>query len=264
MGYRGKIKERDDARRLRGEGYTMPEIARKLRVSRSSVSLWTRDVDFTPRSGQQRRYRPRTKRPNKLQRRKQEEINRLKHEARDWIGQLSDREFLVAGTALYAGDGSKTDGKVNFANSNSRMIAFFCAWLRGFFEVDESRLRVRLYLHKGLDLDGAEEFWSQVTGIPREQFGKAYRAIPDAGIRNNKHVHGCAHVGIACSRTHRTIMGLIEALLSSEAPSGVAQLAERSTVNRDAVGSSPTPGAPQQMRLPPKRAKNAPCASDSD
>ena len=40
------------------------------------------------------------------------------------------------------------------------MIAFFLAWLRRFFEVDESRLRLRLYLHEGLDLDAANAFWS--------------------------------------------------------------------------------------------------------
>ena len=47
------------------------------------------------------------------------------------------------------------------------MLRFFCAWLRHFFEVDESRLRMRLYLHQGLDLDEATAFWSELTD--REQ-----------------------------------------------------------------------------------------------
>lgn len=34
-------------------------------------------------------------------------------------------------------------------------------WLRRFFEIDESRLRVQLYLHQGLDLAEAVTFWSQ-------------------------------------------------------------------------------------------------------
>jgi hypothetical protein len=40
--------------------------------------------------------------------------------------------------------------------------------LRRFFVVDESRLRVHLYLHEGLDLDAANAFWSDVTSIPIE------------------------------------------------------------------------------------------------
>ena len=141
---------------------------------------------FGPRRRAVRRPGRRTARrrsPNALQRAKATEIERLKEEGRARIAGLSERELLVAGVALYAGEGSKRDGDVRFANSDPRMIAFFCAWLRRFFDVDERRLRVRIYLHQGLDLDEAERFWSALTGVPRTQFGKAYRAVPDAGIR---------------------------------------------------------------------------------
>jgi hypothetical protein len=107
--------------------------------------------------------------PNKLQRRKQQEIESLREEGRRRIGELSERGFLVAGTALYAGDGSKSDGCVKFTNNDARLVAFFCAWLRRFFAIDESRLRVNLYLHEGLDLDAAIAFWSEMTDVPREQ-----------------------------------------------------------------------------------------------
>jgi hypothetical protein len=46
------------------------------------------------------------------------------------------------------------------------MIRHFCTWFRAFFDVDETRIRGRLYLHQGLDLDAAEAFWSAVTQIP--------------------------------------------------------------------------------------------------
>jgi len=136
------------------------------------------------------------------------------------MGRLSEREFLVAGVALYAGEGSKGDGSVVFANSDPRMVVFFCSWLRYFFQIDESRLRVRLYLHQGLDLAGAIAFWSQLTGIPGSQFSKPYRAVPDPSIRHAKHVHGCVGVRYSCSTTHRSIMGLVGALLSDAANPG--------------------------------------------
>jgi hypothetical protein len=123
----------------------------------------------------------------------------------------------VAGAALYAGEGSKADGMVVFANSDPRMMAFFASWLRTFFNVDESRLRMRVYLHEGLDLDAATAFWSLVTDVPPEQFRPGYRAVPDPTIRATKHPFGCAYLGCSCSSTHRTIMGLVAALLSSEA-----------------------------------------------
>jgi transposase len=104
MGYRGKVADKEQARALRGEGWTMPEIAAELEVSEASVSLWARDVDFLPRRG---RAAPRRRGPNKLQRAKADEIEQLLAEGRERIGELSEREFLVAGTALYAGEGAK-------------------------------------------------------------------------------------------------------------------------------------------------------------
>jgi Homeodomain-like domain len=217
MGYRGKLSERQRARQLRRAGLPLAEIASRLGVSKSSVSIWVRDVPFDPLP---RPPRGRRRAPNALQRRRRAEIDRLVAEGRERIGRLSEREFLVAGVALYAGEGSKTDGCVHFANSDPRMIFLFCCWLRRFFEIDESRLRVHLYLHEGLDLPAAIAHWSAVTAIPPSQFRKPYRAVPDPSIRHAKHVHGCATVSYSCSPTHRTIMGLVGALLSGAAIPG--------------------------------------------
>jgi hypothetical protein len=96
------------------------------------------------------------------------------------------------------------------------MIAFFCKRLRRYFVIDELRLRVRVYLHDGLDLERAHMFWSQVTGVPLTQFRQGYRAPADPTIRKNKHEHGCAYVRYGHSGTHRQIMGLVRALLISE------------------------------------------------
>ena len=216
MGYRGKLREREEARRLRAEGKTLQEIADVLGVSKSSVSIWVRDVPFTP---SKRRYGAQ-RRPHPFHERKLREIAECNEEGRRLVGTLSQDGFFAAGIALYAGEGAKTDGSIRFANSDPSMMAFFAAWIREFFEIDESRLRMRVYLHQGWDLDAAEEHWSRVTGVPRTQFGKAYRAVPDPSIRQNKHEFGCAYLDYGCSRTHRLIMGLVRALLSLEAIPG--------------------------------------------
>jgi transcriptional regulator with XRE-family HTH domain len=215
MGYRGKLAEQERARQLRARAWTLQEIADELSVAKSSVSIWVRDVDFEPIP------RKRTARsnngPNALRRRKLTEIREMDARGRAWIGELSEREFLASGVALYAGEGAKTDGDVGFANTSPEMMRFFCTWLRHFFEIDESRLRCRLYLHAGLDLVAANRFWSEVTGVPVEQFRKPYRPEPDDGIRNSKHIHGCLTVTYSCSRTHRLIIGLVHGLLDLSA-----------------------------------------------
>ncbi len=48
MGYRGKVEEQERARDMRARNMTLQDIATELGVSKSSVSLWVRDVPFTP------------------------------------------------------------------------------------------------------------------------------------------------------------------------------------------------------------------------
>lgn len=211
MGYRGKVRQQERARELRAQAWTLLEIANELGVSKSSVSLWVRDVDFQPKP---RRKVARRRGPNKLQIAKQAEIDEMLAWGRDQIGRLSDRDLLIAGTALYAGEGAKGDGALIFANSDPRMVLLHCAWLRRFFDIDESRLRLRVYLHKGLDLEEATRFWCAITEIPASQVRKPYRAEADPTIRLNKHTTGCAYVTYSCTRTHRAVMGLVSALLS--------------------------------------------------
>jgi hypothetical protein len=188
----------------------MPDIAMELRVARSSVSLWTRDV---PVELGPRRLGPRS--PNALERRKTAEIADLLEEGRARIGALSERDLLIAGAALYAGEGSKTGHEASFANTNPAMVGMYCSWLRRFFDIDESRLRVRLYLHQGLDLGAATEFWSAITAVPISQFHAPYRAEADTSLRLTKHEHGCVTVRYSCARTHRAVMGVVQALLRS-------------------------------------------------
>jgi hypothetical protein len=153
--------------------------------------------------------------PNALERRKAAEIADLMEAGRAQIGSLSDRDLLIAGTALYAGEGSKTGHEVGFPNTNPEMVELFCAWLRRFFDIEETRLRARLYLHEGLDLEEATAFWSEVCAIPVRQFHAPYRAKADPSVRLTKHPRGCVSVRYSCSRTHRAVMGLAQALLRS-------------------------------------------------
>jgi hypothetical protein len=206
MGYRGKVKEQEKARLLRAQNRTLSDIAEILGVSKSSVSVWVRDVPFTPSL---RLYGPR-RRAHPQHEARLRQIDELNREGIERLGQLGEQAFLAAGTALYAGEGSKGEGEVNFANSDPEMVRFFCAWLRRFFEIDEKRLRVRVYLHVGLDLDAVEQFWSELTQVPRSQFRKPYRAVPDPSIRRNKHEYGCAYVRYTCTKTHRQVMGQSE------------------------------------------------------
>ena len=211
MGYRGKLREQARARRLREQGWTLREIAEELEVAKSSVSRWVRDVALPPRRHPTRRVVSGDAHPGRQ--RRIAELEEVRLAASQRIRSASDREYLFAGLGLYAGDGGKSEKEVRFANSSTVLVGFFCSWLRRYFEIDEHRLRVRLYLHLGLDLARATAHWSGETGIPEAQFLKPYRAEANASIRHNKHEHGCAHIVYNCTRTQREILALTDAML---------------------------------------------------
>jgi hypothetical protein len=162
----------------------------------------------------------RSMKPHPLHLAKLAEIERCNREAVERIGRLSDRDFLLVGAALYLGEGFKRDGHVGMANTDPHVLLSFVTWLRRFFDVDETRLRVRLYLHEGLDLENSERYWSDLLDIPRSQFRRPYRAAADPTRRVSKHVHGCPAVTYSSSSTHRRVMGLVRALSSNNAVPG--------------------------------------------
>jgi hypothetical protein len=102
--------------------------------------------------------------------RKLAEIDEMDCWGAEQIGELSDREFLVAGAALYLGEGHKTGTAVAMANTNPDIIRLFVTWVRRVFTLEESRWSGRLYLHQGLDVEASTEFWSELSGIPPSQF----------------------------------------------------------------------------------------------
>jgi hypothetical protein len=166
---------------MRAEGRKLLDIATALGVSKASVSVWVRDVEFEPqpRRGSAHR-RPHVQHLAKLA--EIEECNRLGLER---IGTLSEAAFLAAGAALCAGEGSKTGNHVTFANTDPGMVSFFCAWPRRFFDLDESRLRVRVYLNESLDLAAAEVL-SDITAYRSSNVGRdtAPRPIRRSGARS--------------------------------------------------------------------------------
>lgn len=92
---------RDRARELRGQGWTYNEIQAELGCSKSSVSLWVRDLPHpeprcTPEE-QRARMNAGLARLRAEQDRVREETKR---QAAESIGELSDRELFMAGVAL--------------------------------------------------------------------------------------------------------------------------------------------------------------------
>ncbi|MFF9401112.1 hypothetical protein ACF1FX_10745 [Streptomyces sp. NPDC014646] len=162
---------RKRARELRLQGMTYDQIQVELGCSKSSISLWVRDLPKPVPSrtaAEQARLAGRARWEHELVVR-DEERRRTKAAAREEVGAMSDRELFLAGVALYWAEGSKDKPydrreTVAFINSDPDVITVYLAWLR-LLGVEPERLTYRVMIHETADVPAAERYWTDLVGI---------------------------------------------------------------------------------------------------
>ncbi|MEU0060159.1 hypothetical protein [Streptomyces sp. NPDC006334] len=168
---------RDRARELRLQGWTYDQIQVELGCSKSSISLWVRDLPRPERRdpAEQARLAGRKRWEHELAIR-DEQRQKTKAAAAEQIGELSERELFLLGVGLYWAEGGKDkpyDRRENvaFVNSDPGMIEVFLAWL-DLLGVERSRLRCSVMIHETADVAAAEQYWSDLVGVDRSAFNK--------------------------------------------------------------------------------------------
>ncbi|MBW8735961.1 MAG: hypothetical protein JF621_02095 [Streptomyces turgidiscabies] len=174
---RAKDDLRERARELRKQGWTYNRIQTELGCSKSSVSLWVRDLPHpelkcTPKEQRERMNAGLAR----LQASRQQEREAAKQAAATAVGELSDRELFLTGVALYWAEGTKDKPHtrrecVEFVNSDPGMISVFLAWL-DLLDVNRDRLHCRVMIHESADVTAAEHHWADLVGIDRSALGK--------------------------------------------------------------------------------------------
>lgn len=211
---------------MRREGRSYREIQAEVGVSKSTLSLWLRDVPLTDEQCRVLDTRgPAAIRKNAEACRVNATRRRLhvQQMARDQITQLSESELFVAGVVAYWAEGAKnkpwrTGAQLQFINSDPAMIRLFLDWLR-LLGVERNRLRFRVAIHESADVPSALRFWSEVVAEPVEQFNRTTlkRHNPRTVRRNvGGDYHGCL-----CVSVHRSadlnlrISGWFEAIAAA-------------------------------------------------
>ena len=213
-----------EARKMRLEGKSIKAIARDLEVSPSTASLWCRDIKLTlkqivqleknskdPFYGRRLSYSLKQQFVRKI---KEEQI---KSEAKHLIGNLSDREKLIAGTALYWAEGFKKDKMTGFANTDPEMIKFALNWLKNQLGIPKGQIKLRVginetHKHRTSEI---ENYWSKLTEIPLSQFNRPFyqKSVWKKVYENPNKYFGTLRIRVLKSTDLlRKIKGLIEGL----------------------------------------------------
>ena len=164
---RAKDAERERARQLRREGSTYDEIARQLSVSKSSVSLWTRDLPHPEHSPDGVDARLAALRRYSEARRERVAAERAIEVAvgEAALGRLSDRELLIAGVVAYWAEGANRNrGGDRTASLHQQRPGHdpALADLSPSAGLDDNRLRFRLSIHESADVEASTRWWSEI------------------------------------------------------------------------------------------------------
>lgn len=196
---------RDKARELRLQGWTYDRIQAELGCSKSSISLWVRDL---PKPERRTRTREEASAIAKrgweaTLRLREEERQRTMRQAAEEVGRMTERELFLVGVGLYWAEGAKSkpyrrQERVTFVNSDPDMITVFLAWLR-LLDVEPKRLRFAVHIHENADVAGIEQFWADHVGVERSAFLKTTlkRHSPSTNRKNTgEDYHGCLRIDV--------------------------------------------------------------------
>jgi len=226
MGYAGKLELKTKAIKLRKQGFSYSEIRKEVNVSRSTLSLWCRDVAISEKQAlrlSRKRLegseRGRIIGAKKQQRMRIERTKQLVNQGIGDIKHMTKKERFYAGAGLYLGDGCKGDRSVDFSNTNPEIIRFMMQWFRDFCEVPDDKFRGAIWIHSDLSVKTAIRFWSNLTNIPESNFHKTYIAKLKKGsnkIRKNHHKYGVFKIRVCDVSLQRKIRGWMAGILGME------------------------------------------------
>jgi len=211
--------EKAQAIKLRVAGMSYGLIADELRVPKSTLSNWLRDVPYIPsdevllriKNGQGRYGLQR--RQNRI-----DEIKELKAIGIAEIGDVTKRDLWMLGLGLWIGEGSKTMEQIRLVNSDPQVIRLYMRWLREVCELENENITVAMHLYPDSDESASKQYWSRITSLPSTQFRKTQidKRIDKKQLKTGKLQHGTLHVTVASNhnpnkgvRLHRRMMGWI-------------------------------------------------------
>jgi len=214
-----KTAEKLEAIGLRKQGTSVPEIANKLNVAKSSVSVWVRNIPLSPTAekrllkkisagqlaGGKSRHNAVIVREAEYLQLALEKIKKIN----------STKEHRLSYCALiYWCEGAKSANCVDFTNSDPQLISLFLRLFRSCFIVSESKFRVSLHVHSYHNIDTQIHFWSDVTGVPKQQFIKPYQK-PHTSKTMRDNYQGCVSIRYHNSEIARQLLAQAKAMFMS-------------------------------------------------
>lgn len=215
-----KVHERQRALTLRKKGVSMGEIAKTLNVAKSSVSYWVREIKLT--SKQKERLNKNGHSVDAIEKRRTARIANTRKKREEIITKAGEEVFELQkdplwciGTALYWGEGGKTQQTARVANSDPAVIKIMMRFFEKYSGVDESKYRAHVHTFSHRNAGKAVQYWSKISGVPKHRFFKTYVKKSSASKKKRETLpYGTVQIYVHDSNFFFRLMGWIKSLES--------------------------------------------------
>ncbi len=198
-----------EAIELRKKGLSYNEIRKSVKVAKSTLSLWLKNILLSPEH-RKRLYTKQIKilslgSKSQKQRRAKEVDIIVKNAEKEIQSILSKESYWLMGAALYWAEGSKNK-MFEITNSDPSLILFMVWWLNKIIDIPPDRLRARLNIYPQQSEKDIKKFWSELTGIKIENFGKSYIKPLNKNYKKNNLYYGTMRIEVpkSVNLKHRT------------------------------------------------------------
>ena len=143
---------------LKQKGHSIPEMQRFLKISKATISRYSKAVEILPEFKQ--RW---------LDRRNASKIiserawNIAQNSASELLPRVETDVLVAIMSSLYWAEGSKND--FSLSNTDPNLIKIFLYCLRNIFQVKDEDLKISIRMYEDLDQNLCIKFWSGVVGF---------------------------------------------------------------------------------------------------
>jgi hypothetical protein len=193
-------KFKDEAIKLRRGGASLRDVEKRLKIPRSTLSYWFKDVVLTARQKEKllknwhyalgKARVEAVKWHHKQKELRMAEANRQALETLNTID-LSKKSILdLALAMLYLGEGSKTLPQTSIGSSSPMILKFFIKALELVYGLERRAIKCELHLRADQKPNLIKRYWVRELGIPLKNFTKAAIDLRTKGIATYKYYKG--------------------------------------------------------------------------
>lgn len=220
-----KPEKKAKARYYRQQGKSMKWIAEKINVARSSVSVWTRDIQLTPEQEESLRNSNARRDAQKKGSRANLIKHRYKRKQYQAEGRAKAREgdsLHLTGCMLYWAEGLKSRNEIKFVNSDADMIRVFMQFLRESLLIDDADVKIRIVAYLGNDLSelDIQNYWLSLVKLDETQLNKCvFNNQPSSSQQRGRKLHyGVCEIRVHSTKYMQHIYGAIQEYMQIDGP----------------------------------------------